>query len=132
MENQKSETGDQKPMEYSKTQTFLNKGKNNTKLKAFGGTIKLPKLASNNTLLGFKGTFYQSNQTYNPCNLYNSNNTYYDPNNLKQELSQNKNEINSKKLELQELKIRFNKYCNANKLIFIYNYNINYCLYFIY
>ena len=118
MENQENETEIKKDSEFSKTQTYLSKpskSKNESKFRTTGGGIKLPKL-SNNTLSGFKGTFYQS-QNSGPIltqTFYNSN-QFLDPNNLKQELSQNKSEMNSKKIELQELKIKINKLYEDNK-----------------
>ena len=123
MENEEKETATQKnskTSEFSKTQTYLNKqnkGKNDTKFRTTGASIKLPKLSNNTLSTGFKGTFYQCHPTSGPVlspNLFNSN-PFYDPNNLKQELSQNKSEMNAKKIELQELKIKFNKLYEDNK-----------------
>jgi hypothetical protein len=84
MENQENETEIKKDSEFSKTQTYLSKpskSKNESKFRTTGGGIKLPKL-SNNTLSGFKGTFYQS-QNSGPIltqTFYNSN-QFLDPNN---------------------------------------------------
>ena len=121
MENQENETGSQKNTEFSKTQTNLNKSskrKNEAKFRTTGAIIKLPKLSSNNTQFAFIGNFYQTPQNSGPIltqTFYNSN-SMYDPNNLKQELSQNKTEMNAKRIELQELKIKFNKLYEDNKI----------------
>ena len=121
MENQENETGSQKNTAFSKTQTNLNKSskrKNEAKFRTTGAIIKLPKLSSNNTQFAFIGNFYQTPQNSGPIltqTFYNSN-SMYDPNNLKQELSQNKTEMNAKRIELQELKIKFNKLYEDNKI----------------
>ena len=103
MESKENETV-QKNSSFSKTQSYLNKtihSKNDSKSKK--GGIKLPKIFSN--------TFYNSSQTTNQIL-----NPYYEKKNLKQELSEYKSEINSKKNELQELKIKFNKLYEDNKI----------------
>ena len=123
MENQESETvniKNSKNSEFSKTHTYMNKGskgKNDTKFRAPGASVKLPFLANSTLTSGFKTSFYQNTQSPRPIlaqNVFNTN-TFYDPNNLKQELSQNKSEMNSKKTELQELKIKYNKLYEDNK-----------------
>ena len=103
MDSKENETV-QKNSSFSKTQSYLNKtihSKNDSKSKK--GGIKLPKIFSN--------TFYNSSQTTNQIL-----NPYYEKKNLKQELSEYKSEINSKKNELQELKIKFNKLYEDNKI----------------
>ena len=110
MEIKDSETAN-KNQSFSKTLTYLNKTqgpKNDSKTKT--GAIKLPKLFSN--------TFYDSSQASNQImNMGNTTlNPFYEKVNLKQELSQYKTEINMKKTELQELKIKFNKLSEDNKI----------------
>ena len=102
MDTKESETAN-KTSSFSKTQTYLNKttrSKNDSKSKK--GGIKLPKLTSN--------TFYNSSQTGIGVN------PYFEKINLKQELSQYKTEIHMKKNELQELKIKYNKLSEDNKI----------------
>ena len=110
MESKESETAN-KTTSFSKTQTYISKttrAKNDPLSKKAG--LKLPKLYSN--------TFYNTSQTGNQILNMGSNmmNPYYEKINLKQELSQYKTEINMKKTELQELKIKFNKLYEDNKI----------------
>ena len=107
MDTKESETAN-KTSSFSKTQTYLNKttrSKNDSKSKK--GGIKLPKLTSN--------TFYNASQTGNQGINFGVN-PYFEKINLKQELSQYKTEIHMKKNELQELKIKYNKLSEDNKI----------------
>ena len=110
MDTKESETAN-KNSSFSKTHTYLNKttrSKNDSKTKQTG--IKLPKLFSN--------TFYNTSQTTNQILNMGNNimNPYYEKINLKQELSQYKSEIHMKKNELQELKIKYTKLSEDNKI----------------
>ena len=110
METKEYETAN-KAQQFSKTLNYLNKtlgGKNDSKTKKAG--IKLPKLNSNT----FYNSSQASNQILNMAN--NAMNPFYEKVNLKQELSQYKTEIHMKKTELQELKIKFNKLSEDNKI----------------
>ena len=108
METKDSETVG-KNTSFSKTQTYLNKTSNSkTDSKSKKSGVKLPKLFSN--------TFYNSSQASKQLLGNNMINPYYEKVNLKQELSQYKSEIHSKKTELQELKIKFNKLSEDNKI----------------
>ena len=106
---------------FSKTQTYLNKTSRTQDSKQKKQGIKLPKL-SNNTFYGSSQTSGEiliqknKNQNLNNNNNIIINNSYYEKINLKQELSQYKSELNSKKSELQELKIKFNKLNEDNKM----------------